>query len=88
MRDNACVFFVMITAHTAMSARLMPAPADGREFTSYISSGQLEDALQRRLGVQNENQYRAVLQRDPKRINALVTELRKKALTTEGRHML
>ena len=71
-----------------MSARLLPAPADGRNFTSYISSGQLEDALQRRLGVQNENQYRAYIQRDPKRIIALVNELRIKALSREGRHML
>lgn len=43
-------------------SRLMPAPSDGRAFTNYLSAGQREEALQRRLGVVNENQYRRALQ--------------------------
>jgi hypothetical protein len=44
--------------------RLMPAPSDGRVFTSYLSAGQREEALQRMAGVVNESQYRAYLQRN------------------------
>lgn len=45
-------------------SRLMLAPSDGRAFTSYLSAGQREEMLQRRLGVINENQYRQALQKN------------------------
>lgn len=51
-----------------MSARFMPALADGRTFTSYLSAGQAEDVLQRRLGVINETQYRQYLQHNSARV--------------------
>jgi hypothetical protein len=40
----------------------MPAISDGRTFTSYLSAGQAENALQRRFGVSSETQYRQYLQ--------------------------
>jgi hypothetical protein len=46
-------------------SRLMPAPSDGRAFTSYLSAGQTEDLLMRRLGIRNQTQYRAFLQTNP-----------------------
>lgn len=58
-------------------ARLMPAPSDGRMFTSYVASGIREDALQRRFGVSTETQYRKFIQHHPDRVvqelNAMVT---------------
>lgn len=51
-----------------MSSRLMPAPQDGRAFTSYLSAGLAEDALQRRFGVTNEQQYRQYLQHNSTRV--------------------
>lgn len=50
--------------------RLMPAPSDGRAFTSYISAGQREEALQRQAGAANENQYRQYLQKNAPRVIA------------------
>lgn len=43
-------------------SRMMPAPSDARSFTSYVSAGQREEALQRQAGVANEAQYRQFLQ--------------------------
>lgn len=43
-------------------SRLMPALSDGRMFTSYLSAGQQEDALQRKFRIVNENEYRRFLQ--------------------------
>lgn len=45
-------------------SRLMPAPSDARTFTSYVSSSQMEEQLQRRSGAINENQYRDFLQKN------------------------
>lgn len=49
-------------------SRLMPALSDGRSFTTYLSSGLLEEGLQRQLRLVNENQYRAYLQSNPAKI--------------------
>jgi hypothetical protein len=43
-------------------SRMMPAPSDARSFTSYVSSGQREEDLQRQAGVVNETAYRQFLQ--------------------------
>ena len=51
-------------------SRLMPAPSDGRRFTLYLSEDIMEDALQRRFGIQNETQYRKFLQRNPSQVDA------------------
>ncbi len=51
-----------------MSGRLAPAPSDGRAFTSYVSAGQAENALQRMFGTVNENQYRRFLQHNSARV--------------------
>lgn len=51
-------------------SRLMPAPSDGRMFTSYLSAGQREDGLQRKYKVVNENQYRKFLQHNSARVAA------------------
>ncbi len=48
--------------------RLMPAPADGRAFTSYLSSGQSEEMLQRKYGAMNENEYRRYLQKNANKV--------------------
>lgn len=53
-------------------SRMMPALSDGRAFTSYMSSGQREEALQRKYGVVNESQYRQYLQHNA---NAVASEL-------------
>lgn len=45
----------------------MPALSDGRAFTTYLSAGQAESALQRSFGVSNENQYRRFLQHNSTR---------------------
>lgn len=50
--------------------RLMPAPSDARVFTSYISAGQREEALQRQAGAVNENQYRNYMQHNASRVIA------------------
>lgn len=50
--------------------RIMPAPSDGRTFTSYLSAGQREEALQRMYRVMNENQYRMFLQHHASRVAA------------------
>lgn len=52
----------------------MPAPSDGRAFTSYLSAGQAETALQRAFKTPNENAYRAYLQHNSARV---ARELRK-----------
>lgn len=57
-------------------SRLMPAPSDGRAFTSYLSAGQREEMLQRRLGVVNENQYRQALQKNTRAVQSLLEGLR------------
>lgn len=44
-------------------SRIMPAQADGRAFTSYVSSGQLEQMVQRKYNIHDELQYRLFLQR-------------------------
>ena len=54
--------------------RLMPALSDGRAFTSSLSAGQADDALQRRFGLSNETQYRRYLQHNSTRV---AHELRK-----------
>ena len=53
-------------------SRMMPALSDGRAFTSYLSAGQREEMLQRRLGAVNENQYRALLQKNTARVQELL----------------
>lgn len=45
-------------------SRLMPAPSDGRAFTTYVSASRLEEEMQRRSGAINENQYRDFLQKN------------------------
>ena len=57
-------------------SRLMPAPSDGRAFTSYLSAGQREDMLQRRMGVVNENQYRQALQKNARAVEQLMRGMR------------
>lgn len=49
-------------------SRLMPALSDGRAFTSYMSAGQAEAALQRTFGAATENQYRKFLQHNSARV--------------------
>lgn len=51
-------------------SRLMPAPSDARAFTSYLSAGQREQALQRQSGATNETQYREYLQRNASKVAA------------------
>ena len=51
-------------------SRLMPAPSDARAFTSYLSAGQREEALQRQARVTDENQYRHLLQRNAAKVAA------------------
>ena len=51
-------------------SRLMPAPSDARAFTSYLSAGQREEALQRQARAVNENQYREYLQRNAAQVAA------------------
>ena len=51
-------------------SRLMPAPSDARAFTSYLSAGQREEALQRQAGAMNENQYRKYLQQNAAKVAA------------------
>lgn len=48
--------------------RFNPAPSDGRMFTSYVSSGQAEDLLRRKVGARTENAYRAYLQHNAARV--------------------
>lgn len=54
-------------------SRLMPALSDGRTFTSYLSAGQREEMLQRKLGATNENEYRRILQHDAKRVEGMLS---------------
>lgn len=49
-------------------SRLMPAPSDARAFTSYLSAGQREEALQRQAKAVNENAYRSWLQTNAAKI--------------------
>lgn len=49
-------------------SRLMPAPQDGRAFTSYLSAGLREQALQQEARVTNDNQYRQFLQHNAARV--------------------
>jgi len=46
----------------------MPALSDGRAFTSYVSAGQAESALQRTFRMMNETQYRRFLQQNSARV--------------------
>lgn len=48
----------------------MPAPSDGRAFTSYLSSGQREEALRRQAGATTETEYRQYLQRNAAKVAA------------------
>lgn len=50
--------------------RLMPAPSDARAFTSYLSAGQREEALQRQAKAANESQYRQYLQHNAAKVAA------------------
>lgn len=56
--------------------RLMPAMSDARAFTSYVSAGQREEALQHRLGARNENEYRHILQANFKAVHAMQATFR------------
>lgn len=40
----------------------MPAPADGRALTVYLSAGQQDEYMRRKYGLKDENQYRTFLQ--------------------------
>ncbi len=40
----------------------MPAPADGRALTVYLSAGQQDEYMRRKYGLNNENEYRKFLQ--------------------------
>lgn len=51
-------------------SRMMPALSDGRTFTSYLSAGQREEALQRKAGAVNETQYRMYLQHNAAKVAA------------------
>ena len=51
-------------------SRMMPALSDGRAFTSYLSAGQREEALQRKFGAVNENAYRQFLQHNASHVAA------------------
>lgn len=55
--------------------RLMPAMSDARPFTSYMSAGQREELLQRRLGAMNESQYRRSLQRNAGKVEQMLRSL-------------
>jgi hypothetical protein len=44
-------------------SRIMPVQSDGRAFTSYVSSGLLEQMIQRKYNLPTEGQYRAFLQK-------------------------
>lgn len=56
-------------------SRMMPALSDGRTFTSYLSAGQREDMLQRRLGAVNENEYRRMLQHNAKKVEGMLSSM-------------
>lgn len=45
--------------------RIAPAAADGRAFTSYVSSGLAARTLAARLGAADETQFRHILQATP-----------------------
>jgi hypothetical protein len=43
-------------------SRIAPSLADGRSFTSYLSSSQYNETLKSKFGLQSESQYRQFLQ--------------------------
>ena len=45
--------------------RISPAMADGRAFTTYVSSGLAAKSLAARLGAANETQFRHILEAQP-----------------------
>lgn len=59
-------------------SRIMPVQSDGRAFTSYISSGQIEQLIQRKYNITTENQYRQFLQSNGQ---AVANEMRKLNVT-------
>lgn len=64
--------------------RLMPALSDARSFTSYLSSGQREEMLQRNLGVMNETQYRRALQKNADKVDRMLRSMVVMAHTRPG----
>ena len=45
-------------------SRISPVMSDGRAFTNYMSSGQFEQSIMRKYGINDELEYRLFLQRN------------------------
>lgn len=50
----------------------MPAPSDGRSFTSYTSSCQLNNTIQNQFNLKSESEYRMFLQQNPDQVNTFI----------------
>jgi hypothetical protein len=50
----------------------MPAPSDGRSFTSYTSSCQLNSTIQDQFKLKSESEYRMFLQQNPDQVNTFI----------------
>lgn len=53
-------------------SRIMPAPSDGRAFTAYSSSCQLNSSIQDQFNIKSEGEYRMFLQENPDKVNTFV----------------
>lgn len=69
---NVSSNFFLDTGYTnvLMSTTSHFAPADGRAFTSYVSSGLYDQALEAKYGIADDTQYRAFLQNNSEVVRA------------------
>ncbi|AGE54262.1 hypothetical protein PBCVIL52s1_519L [Paramecium bursaria Chlorella virus IL-5-2s1] len=58
-----------------MGSRIMPAMADGRSFTNYVSSGLYNNYLEGKFKTPEDSEYRAFLQKNAKEVEKTINAL-------------
>ena len=58
-----------------MGSRIMPAMADGRQFTNYVSSGLYNNALEAKFKTPDDSEYRAYLQKNAASVKKTIGQL-------------
>ena len=58
-----------------MGSRIMPALADGRSFTNYVSSGIYNNYLEDKFKTPDDSQYRQFLQKNAKQVEKVTNSL-------------
>jgi hypothetical protein len=58
-----------------MGSRIMPALADGRSFTNYVSSGIYNNYLEDKFKVDSDSSYRQFLQKNAKQVEKVTNAL-------------